>query len=119
MKKAGKWLILPAGGLLYLLWLSRTGIGIPCLFHLLTGWKCPGCGITRMILALSRLDFPAAFAANPFLLVTMPFLAAEIFRNFRREQFSGSGAAAVPRWEQILLWIYVAALMVFGVVRNF
>jgi hypothetical protein len=117
MKKTGKSLALASSGLLYLLWLRLTGIGIPCLFRLLTGWKCPGCGVTHMVLALSRLDFPAAWEANPFLLLTLPFLIAEIFRSFSRE-ISGSGAGAMPQWEQWLLWGYIAALIIFGVARN-
>lgn len=41
-----------AAGMLYCIWLHCTGLGIPCLFYLWTGFKCPGCGITRMCLAL-------------------------------------------------------------------
>ncbi len=36
-----------------------------CAFHALTGLPCPGCGTTRAVLALARLDVAAAFAFNP------------------------------------------------------
>lgn len=39
--------------------------GIGCPIRWLTGISCPGCGITRAMLALLRLDFSAAFACHP------------------------------------------------------
>jgi len=36
-----------------------------CPFKALTGLPCPGCGMTHAFLALGRLDFAGAFAANP------------------------------------------------------
>lgn len=44
--------------------LGLQGIGIPCLFHLLTGLLCPGCGNSRAALALLRLDIKAALEYN-------------------------------------------------------
>ena len=61
-------------GIACLIWLRLGGPSVPCMFHELTGLECPGCGITRMILALSRLDLKAAFRANAFLTVTLPYL---------------------------------------------
>ena len=39
--------------------------GPPCLFHLATGYPCPGCGTTRALRALLRLDVGAAVLLNP------------------------------------------------------
>lgn len=36
-----------------------------CPFLLITGYPCPGCGITRAAFSLLRLDFAAAFSFNP------------------------------------------------------
>ena len=36
-----------------------------CLFRGLTGWPCPGCGITTSLLALARGDVQASWSANP------------------------------------------------------
>lgn len=37
----------------------------PCLWHAWTGWPCPGCGSTRALLHLLRLDVGGAVALNP------------------------------------------------------
>lgn len=37
---------------------------VPCLFKLVFGIPCPGCGITRAYISLFRLDFTQAFAYN-------------------------------------------------------
>jgi len=48
----------------------------PCIFKTLTGLYCPGCGTGRALMALTRLDFAAAFLYNPLLfLIVMPFAA--------------------------------------------
>jgi len=67
-----------------------TGLGDPaqrlgalprlCLFHFLTGLDCPGCGMCRAILQLSRGELGAAARLHPFspLLVGWTFLAAVV-----------------------------------------
>lgn len=57
------------GGLLILLvgygvFYNVTGFGIPCMLHEVTGLECPGCGLTRAIAAVVRLDLAAAFEFN-------------------------------------------------------
>ena len=34
---------------------------LPCVYRLLFGVSCPGCGMTRAVFAALRLDFAAAF----------------------------------------------------------
>ena len=45
---------------------SKYHIAIPCIFHDVTGFYCPGCGITRMLFSLIQLDIYQAFRYNPF-----------------------------------------------------
>lgn len=47
---------------------------IPCLFHKITHLYCPGCGLTRMIISILKLDFYQAFRYNPLLFIMMPFI---------------------------------------------
>ena len=98
----------------YMLLRQFTGFYIPCAFHSITGLQCPGCGSTRMLAALLRLDFKAAYAYNPFLLVTLPFLAFEFVHEF----FLTHDNKTFERINNILLTIYCVAIILFGIVRN-
>ena len=49
-------------GALFVAWLALYLLDIGCVFRLMTGIPCPGCGMTRAWLAALRLDFSAAFA---------------------------------------------------------
>ena len=69
---AGQLLGLAALGLGYLLLIRVLGRGIPCIFRLLTGLKCPGCGVTHMVLALLKGDIEGAWQANPAIMLTLP-----------------------------------------------
>nr|WP_317378072.1 DUF2752 domain-containing protein [uncultured Faecalimonas sp.] len=113
-KRAGKVAAILGAGAGYLLWLRRTGIGIPCMFHKITGWLCPGCGITTLILCLSKADIRGAFQANPFLFVTGPFLLTGILA----EWYCSEKEKKRPRWMSRIWNIYIVALCIFGVIRN-
>ena len=56
----GLFLLLAGYGMFY----NVTGLGIPCMLHRVTGLACPGCGLTRAIAAVVRLDLAAAFTYN-------------------------------------------------------
>lgn len=109
-------LVLLAAGAAYALAVTRLGLYVPCLFRSVTGWKCPGCGVTSLCLALLRLDLPAAWAANPVLLLLSPpiaFLAVRMAVRYVRE-----GSAALLPWEGRLAWGLAIALVLWGLVRN-
>lgn len=106
--------VLLIGGV-YFLWLLLTDIKIPCLIKLRTGWECPACGITRMLLALARLDFVTAYRCNPCLLFCLPivlFLLGYSEYNYVKNGKQSLGKA------RPLVWILIAVLLVYGVVRN-
>lgn len=107
-------LILPVLGLAYFIWMKFTHTGFPCVFRLITGWKCPGCGITHMIMDLMQGDFRQAFHANAFLFLTWPFIIVEWIGLSILHQYG----KMKPAWNEVLLYVYIAFLCGFGVLRN-
>lgn len=101
-------------GFLYYLWLSVTNIGIPCIFKLVTGWQCPGCGITHLCVDLLHFRFAQAYQANQFLFVTGPLLLIEWIYVF----WLKVTGKALPKWNQRLVLLYLIALIIFGIGRN-
>lgn len=98
------------------LWLSRLGAGIPCVFRLWTGLECPGCGITRMLLALSRGDLSEAWRFNPFVMTAAPFLLLLFIRVAVR--YVASGERRLTKAENAGVWLCVIGLLLFGILRN-
>lgn len=73
-------------GVLFIAWLALYLLDIGCVFRLMTGVPCPGCGMTRAWLAALRLDFAAAIAYHPlFWAVPIAFVLA-----FVREEVASS-----------------------------
>ena len=52
--------------------------GYPCLFHLLTGLYCPGCGGTRALRALLAGDLALSLRYHPLVFYTAAVFTAEL-----------------------------------------
>lgn len=105
-----------AAGCVYAWVCGRLGFGIPCLFRLATGLQCPGCGVSRMCMALLRLDLAGAWQANPAVLGMLPLglvLGADVLGRYVR-----TGAVRTRGWSTWALWGMIGVLLVFGIVRN-
>ena len=77
----GIWVLLAAGAVyLFVFEPGRTGFFPPCIFRLLTGLTCPGCGTTRALHEIAHGHFQAAFMLNPLLLIASPFLLLAFMR---------------------------------------
>ncbi len=109
-------LILMAG-LAYSAWIKYTGISIPCPINKLTGLQCPGCGATRMCLALMRFDFRSAFLFNPALFLLLVPLGAVFLES--AATYVRTGTKKLKRWQSIVLYISIVVLFAHGIVRNF
>lgn len=109
-----EFIILPAVCIAYFIWLKFTHIGIPCVFRLLTGWKCPGCGITHVFMDLFQGKLRQAFKENSFLMLTWPFIIGECIAlsKLKREKKKD------PAWNEAMLYVYIAVACCFGVLRN-
>ena len=98
--------LLGMAGLLYGIFVSYTGLAIPCLFRKVTGLLCPGCGVTGMCVALLHLNWKGAFFCHPVLFVLLLPLTAVFI------------CSAAGYGQNLILYVSVAALVIFGVVRN-
>lgn len=58
---------------------ARTVWMPKCPLKMMTGIDCPGCGSQRMIHALLNFDLSGAWHANPFLVLSTPYLLILVF----------------------------------------
>jgi hypothetical protein len=107
-------MILLLAGMAYYIFYTITGIGVPCIFRTITGYKCPGCGVTHMVVHMSHMEFVKAYNDNQLLFTTWPLLIGELIYMFylRLKQKKMSD------FNKLLLVIYILILMVFGALRN-
>lgn len=65
--------------LLALAYAAASVLGVGCPIRTVTGVPCPGCGLSRALAAVLRLDFAAAFAQNPMIFVLPPVFLYVLF----------------------------------------
>jgi hypothetical protein len=100
----------------YSIFVELTHIAIPCPIHRLTGFYCPGCGVSRMLLSIIKLDFKKAFSYNQLLFILLPF---GIFLFI--ESIISDIKNRTPLYKKInnIVWyILIAILLIYGVLRN-
>jgi hypothetical protein len=103
-------------GLAYVIFIKIVGRGIPCIFNVITGLRCPGCGITRMCMALWQLDFRSAFHYHPVVMCLLPFWMIALLIYL--VQYIGKGKTRQTKLQSLILYASVAILVVYGIVRN-
>lgn len=54
------------------------GIGMPCMFHTITGLYCPGCGGTRAVKQLLHGNLLMSFQYHPLVLYTAAVVLLEL-----------------------------------------
>ena len=59
-----------------------TKILPPCLFHVLTGYSCPGCGCTRAVEALLQGNVMESLRQNPIILYCVILYIAYVGSHF-------------------------------------
>lgn len=108
--------VLVGAGAAYAGLIAVLGRGLYCPFWRLTGLLCPGCGVTRMCLALLCLDLAGAWRANAALLLALPvliLLAVRLMWVYVR-----TGRRMPSRGEERLIWGLVVYFLAWGVLRN-
>lgn len=86
-----------------------------CMFHTLTGWKCPGCGSQRALHQLLQGNIAGAFRYNALLICAAPLLAFLFSAELLKDRF--------PRYfkasrNPIFSWGVLAVTLLWWLLRN-
>ncbi|WP_024936739.1 DUF2752 domain-containing protein [Actinomadura welshii] len=95
---------------------SEPGHYPGCPFLALTGFYCPGCGMTRLVYALTHGHLGAAFGFNPLLFVMLPVFAYLYVRWTVRTAQGLPMRSALLR--PAVAYSFVGVLIVYWIVRN-
>lgn len=90
---------------------------MPCLFHLLTGWYCPGCGGTRAVKYLLQGKLYLSFQYHPIVLYTAAAVIIKLTEAGAVRVLKKSGG--VPKLGSLLLYGAVAVVAVNWVIKNY
>ena len=103
--------------IIYFIFGHFTHLYIPCPFRTILHVWCPGCGITRMIISLFKLDFVTAFKYNQLLFILTP-IGLVLYINYIYSEIKGKKSW----YEKIdikFFYAIIVLLLIFGVLRNF
>lgn len=95
----------------------QYNIGIPCIFYKITGYYCPGCGITRCIFAILEGNIYEAFKYNQLVFILIPFLSIYFIYNIYIYIFNKENNL----FKKIPNYIYIILLIItisYGILRN-
>ena len=81
---------------------------IHCIFNKITGFYCPGCGMTRALNTILRFDFHQAFRFNALMFIMPPiFLIYYIFEYNNYVKLA-----------KVVLILMIVIALGFGIIRN-
>ncbi len=100
----------------YAFFCKKTRLAIPCIFHLITRLKCPGCGITRMCFSLLELDFVSAFHYNPAIFCLLPVFAGIFIHIVYR--YIKYNTLMPNKFFNVLIYVVLVLLVAFAIFRN-
>ena len=89
----------------------------PCPLRYATGLKCPGCGSQRAIHQLFHGNIAGAFAYNPILVISIPYLLIGVYLDFM------GGRIRFPRLRYYLLGgyapvVWAVVVVLYTIARN-
>jgi len=95
---------------------ATSGVFPPCPLRYLTGLYCPGCGSLRAVHALLHGELGRAWAMNPLMIVSLPFVTYGLVSEALRE-LRGNG---LPEVMLPASWIraFCVVVVLYAVARN-
>ena len=93
---------------------TKINILIPCVFYELTGLYCPGCGITRCLIAIIKLEFVQAFRYNMLAFILLPLFIFIAIKKYYCWILNKQCSLFSNRFYIVLAIITV----LFGILRN-
>lgn len=87
----------------------------PCLVHTLTGLQCPGCGMTRSVIALVNGDILLSLRQNALLIVFI-LIAVIFYIEYALNAFGVN--LKLPFHKMRYVYIFLALLAIYSVLRN-
>lgn len=100
-------------GIAYYAFTKITNMYIPCPFRLVTGFVCPGCGISHFLSDIISLNFKNAVQQNLAISILIPiWIVCSLIFLFSKSD------SVKKRLFTCIAWGSIAFLLIFGVVRN-
>ncbi len=91
-------------------------VGLPCIFHKLTGLFCPGCGATRAVWSLTRGDLGGAVHQNGWLIcLVIPLVITLGISELAKGKLLGEKVAP---FRGKLTYLTAYAAIAFFILRN-
>jgi len=93
---------------------KQYNISIPCMFRKLTGFLCPGCGITRCLFSIINGNITKAFDYNELatilLLPSLGYISVNMYQYINNKSY-----IKIPN----IIWnILLIITIIFGIIRN-
>ena len=104
-------------GAVYLYFHNPYEYPLPCIFYVLTGFYCPGCGAGRASYSILHGRFADAFCYNPLMTILLPLIGLYIAARMVDWIITGGNHVDRKINAKFLTWVLVV-VVVYGVVRN-
>ena len=102
--------------LIYLVLGLFFGFYIPCPFRTLTGFKCPGCGLSHAAQDIIRLDFEKMMRDNALSVLIFPYIGLCIYRNYI--YLSGKKDTSSGTYGRRIDLVFLIVILFWWIIRN-
>ena len=90
-----------------------------CVFHTLTGYKCPGCGSQRALHSLIHGNYQTAFLYNPLLFCVIPYVILGMYIEYVADPDKPSSSKIKRTFYTVKSFVFLGILiLIYTIVRN-